>query len=317
MAPLRYKHYGQVCTPLSRSRLRRRRSPSRRRYEARQPERSHADGGPHLRVQRGGMEAQTDRSIGQLGRILYIDTARLSLGRYQNDCNVIWDLAPHDISIISYLLDEFPETVSAWAQRNVGDVHANIACQLGLPEVIGARLRPCRSAQGAEGRRSRDCGQTEVVVCERPPPTTNASASTTSGCCPRRSPRGRHIRCLSRIGPVTSSPGYSSSSCSCRTSTSSTARDPAARCTPGEKGLGVVRVLAATDAASVVGVPVHTQLPAEEPMAIGTPKSSPHRRGPRTRCRSWILPRCKRSPPARIRDRVEDGAPAPMLCRGT
>ena len=47
--------------------------------------------------------------MGELGRILYIDTARLSLGRYQNDCNVIWDLAPHDISIISYLLDEFPK----------------------------------------------------------------------------------------------------------------------------------------------------------------------------------------------------------------
>lgn len=64
---------------------------------------------------------------GELGQILYVDTARLSLGRYQNDCNVIWDLAPHDISIISYLLDEFPEVAAAWAQRNVGDVHADVA----------------------------------------------------------------------------------------------------------------------------------------------------------------------------------------------
>jgi predicted dehydrogenase len=64
---------------------------------------------------------------GELGRILYVDTARLSLGRYQNDCNVIWDLAPHDISIISYLLDEFPRVDAAWAQRNVGDVHADVA----------------------------------------------------------------------------------------------------------------------------------------------------------------------------------------------
>lgn len=64
---------------------------------------------------------------GELGRILYVDTARLSLGRYQNDCNVIWDLAPHDISIVSYLLDEFPTVAAAWAQRNVGDVHADVA----------------------------------------------------------------------------------------------------------------------------------------------------------------------------------------------
>ncbi|MCW2690189.1 MAG: oxidoreductase [Mycobacterium sp.] len=66
-------------------------------------------------------------SSGGLGRILYIDSARLGLGRYQNDCNVIWDLAPHDISIVSYLLDESPDDVSVWAQRNVGDMHADIA----------------------------------------------------------------------------------------------------------------------------------------------------------------------------------------------
>ena len=66
-------------------------------------------------------------SSGELGRVLYIDAARLSLGFYQNDCDVIWDLAPHDISIVSYLLDELPETVSVWAQRNVGNVHADIA----------------------------------------------------------------------------------------------------------------------------------------------------------------------------------------------
>jgi predicted dehydrogenase len=65
---------------------------------------------------------------GALGRILYIDSARLSLGLYQSDVNVIWDLAPHDISIISYLLDEMPESVASWAQRHVGlGPHADVA----------------------------------------------------------------------------------------------------------------------------------------------------------------------------------------------
>ena len=64
---------------------------------------------------------------GELGRILYIDTARLALGRYQNDCNVIWDLAPHDISIVTYLLDEVPSKVSVWEQRNIGTEHADVA----------------------------------------------------------------------------------------------------------------------------------------------------------------------------------------------
>jgi predicted dehydrogenase len=64
---------------------------------------------------------------GELGRILYIDAARLSLGKYQRDCNVIWDLAPHDISIASYLLGEIPRTVSVWANRHVGNRHADVA----------------------------------------------------------------------------------------------------------------------------------------------------------------------------------------------
>jgi predicted dehydrogenase len=66
-------------------------------------------------------------SSGTLGRILYIDAARLSLGRYQPDVDVVWDLAPHDISILSHLLDELPTAVSVWKQRNIGDRFADVA----------------------------------------------------------------------------------------------------------------------------------------------------------------------------------------------
>jgi predicted dehydrogenase len=64
---------------------------------------------------------------GALGRVLYVDTARLSLGRYQSDVNVVWDLAPHDISIVSYILDEMPSATAAWAHCNVGGPHADVA----------------------------------------------------------------------------------------------------------------------------------------------------------------------------------------------
>src|SRR4051812_32877233 len=64
---------------------------------------------------------------GALGRILYVDTSRLSLGRYQSDVNVIWDLAPHDISIVSYILDELPSTAAVWAHSNFGGPHADVA----------------------------------------------------------------------------------------------------------------------------------------------------------------------------------------------
>ncbi len=64
---------------------------------------------------------------GELGRILYIDSARLSLGLYQDDVNVVWDLAPHDLSIVSYLLGEHPTSVSAWGQRHAGHRHEDVA----------------------------------------------------------------------------------------------------------------------------------------------------------------------------------------------
>ena len=55
---------------------------------------------------------------GDLGRLFYIDSGRLNLGLYQSDVNVIWDLAPHDISIINLLLGRSPSTVHAWAARH-------------------------------------------------------------------------------------------------------------------------------------------------------------------------------------------------------
>lgn len=50
---------------------------------------------------------------GELGDLYYIDTARLNLGLFQRDSNVLWDLAPHDLSILLYLLGEPPISVSA------------------------------------------------------------------------------------------------------------------------------------------------------------------------------------------------------------
>jgi predicted dehydrogenase len=49
----------------------------------------------------------------ELGRIYYVDMVRTSLGLFQQDLNVVWDLAPHDISILLYLLDCAPIAVGA------------------------------------------------------------------------------------------------------------------------------------------------------------------------------------------------------------
>lgn len=63
---------------------------------------------------------------GALGEIYYIDSARVNLGLHQFDINVIWDLAPHDISIILYWLSRRPLRVSArgnsYTQDGIEDV---------------------------------------------------------------------------------------------------------------------------------------------------------------------------------------------------
>ena len=48
-----------------------------------------------------------------IGTPLYFDSSRINLGLFQPDINVLWDLAPHDISILTYLITEIPESINA------------------------------------------------------------------------------------------------------------------------------------------------------------------------------------------------------------
>ena len=57
---------------------------------------------------------------GELGDIYYINSQRLNLGLFQPDINVVWDLAPHDISIILYLIGKEPEYITT-----IGTSHIN------------------------------------------------------------------------------------------------------------------------------------------------------------------------------------------------
>jgi predicted dehydrogenase len=50
---------------------------------------------------------------GELGELSYIDSVRINLGMFQHDVNVVWDLAPHDLSIIDFLLGQVPRSLSA------------------------------------------------------------------------------------------------------------------------------------------------------------------------------------------------------------
>jgi predicted dehydrogenase len=66
----------------------------------------------------GVQELRRRMDAGELGEIRYIHSARLNLGLYRSDVNVIWDLAPHDISIMNYLLRSTPTLVRAWGSAN-------------------------------------------------------------------------------------------------------------------------------------------------------------------------------------------------------
>ncbi|MHC4374404.1 MAG: Gfo/Idh/MocA family protein, partial [Planctomycetota bacterium] len=56
---------------------------------------------------------------GELGELQYINSRRLNLGLFQKDINVTWDLGPHDISIILYILDEMPRRVGCHGKAHV------------------------------------------------------------------------------------------------------------------------------------------------------------------------------------------------------
>lgn len=65
-------------------------------------------------------------SEGSLGKLYYYDSTRVNLGLFQHDCNVIWDLAPHDLSIMTYLLGRDAEAIVATGQTHLNG-HADIA----------------------------------------------------------------------------------------------------------------------------------------------------------------------------------------------
>jgi len=64
---------------------------------------------------------------GEIGDLYYFDSVRINLGLFQHDVNVIWDLAPHDISIMDHLLQLKPESVVATGADHVGAGHEDVA----------------------------------------------------------------------------------------------------------------------------------------------------------------------------------------------
>jgi len=77
---------------------------------------------------------------GTLGKIYYYDSMRVNLGLFQHDVNVIWDLAPHDLSIIDHLIKETPEAVSATGQTHLNGLEDVAFITVYFPNKIIAHI---------------------------------------------------------------------------------------------------------------------------------------------------------------------------------
>lgn len=101
---------------------------------------------------------------GELGCAYYVDSARLNLGLFQRRANVIWDLAPHDISILLYILDSVPFAVSARGRCCVQPgIHDVAYLELQFPDDIGAHLH-VSWLQPSKVRRTTVIGDRKMVV---------------------------------------------------------------------------------------------------------------------------------------------------------
>ena len=77
---------------------------------------------------------------GSVGKLYYYDSTRVNLGLFQHDINVLWDLAPHDLSIMDHVLGVHPEAIVATGQKHMSS-HEDVAyLTLYFPEKLIAHI---------------------------------------------------------------------------------------------------------------------------------------------------------------------------------
>ena len=197
---------------------------------------------------------------GELGEIRYIDCARLNLGLYQEDVNVIWDLAPHDVSIVNFILGQPPTGVSAWGHCHAGRKFEDVAhlqlrydsgvfayihvswldpCKVRRVTIVGSEKMAVYNDMAAEGKiRVYDVGLEEDSVY--PEPVKYRHGDIYAPSFDRHEPLAEQAQMVLHSVRTGAAPGVD-----------------------GQSGLAVARVLAAADRALNSGSEV---LLAEEPV---------------------------------------------------
>jgi predicted dehydrogenase len=77
---------------------------------------------------------------GTLGKLYYYDSTRVNLGLFQHDVNVVWDLAPHDLSIVDYLIGGGPADVVATGQKHLNGFEDVAFITLYFPDSVIAHV---------------------------------------------------------------------------------------------------------------------------------------------------------------------------------
>ncbi len=77
---------------------------------------------------------------GALGDLYYYDSTRVNLGLFQHDANVVWDLAPHDFSIIDHLIPTAPEAIVATGEKHVNGAEDMAFVTMYFPDKVIAHL---------------------------------------------------------------------------------------------------------------------------------------------------------------------------------
>src|SRR5260370_36120222 len=108
---------------------------------------------------------------GEVGELYYFDSVRINLGLFQTDVNVIWDLAPHDVSIMAYVVGGDPVAVSATGAAHAGSPTANIAYVTGRGAGAPTAGRPGSGAAPPPARTP------HTGACARTPASAPAARS--------------------------------------------------------------------------------------------------------------------------------------------
>lgn len=77
---------------------------------------------------------------GSLGKLYYYDSTRVNLGLFQHDINVVWDLAPHDLSILDYVLESSPEALVATGEKHLNGLEDIAFITLYFPDSVIAHV---------------------------------------------------------------------------------------------------------------------------------------------------------------------------------